>query len=211
LSSLSLAFLQSRLPTRGLPRRGRNSEPPARRRARLVVDIELAGGAELGDRLREQGLAPDEVLFKYFWGRYAPPPDSGIQSLLKSENLGGQFERLVAMHGVVPSGIPLPVGLVRNTDGELVGYLLERVEGATLQSLLDLGAFEEARRQLAVVERTVAKLHAKSIAHGDLNAHNVIASDDGRTLLIDPVAHPGKGTMLQDQLSLQELRELIAG
>ena len=207
LSSMSWASVVSRLPTR----RVRDSDPPARRSSRLVVDIELSDAAELADRLREQGLAPDEVLFKYFWPRFAPPADAGIQSLLKSEHLGGQFERLVGMHDVVPSGIPLPVGLVRNTDGELVGYLLERVDGATLQSLLDLEMVDEARRQLAAVERIVAKLHAKSIAHGDLNAHNVIASDDGRTLLIDPVANPGKGTMLQDELSLQELRALVAG
>src|SRR5438128_1105377 len=114
LSALSWTLV-SRLPTLRRPRRARSSEPPTRRSARLVVDIEVARGTELAERLREQGLAPDEVLFKYFWPRYAPPPDSGIQSLLKSEHLGGQFERLVAMHGVVPSGIPLPVGLVRNT------------------------------------------------------------------------------------------------
>lgn len=173
------------------------------------MDVELASGVDLVDRLREQGVAPDEVVFKYFWPRFAPPADSGILSLYKAENLGGQFERLLAMHGVVPSGIPLPVGMVRNPEGELVGYVLERVEGDTLQSLLELGMDAEARRTFEVVERNVAKLHAKSIAHGDLNAYNVIASFDGRTLLIDPVANPGPGTMLQDELSLAELRALL--
>jgi aminoglycoside phosphotransferase (APT) family kinase protein len=176
-----------------------------------VVDLEVADGAELREVLRRQGLAPDEVLFKYLWPRYAPPPDSGIRSLLKSENLAGQFERLVAMHRVVPSAIPLPVGLVRNTSGELIGYVLERVDGVTLRDLVDAGAFAEAQRRLAAVEHAIAKLHAKSIAHGDLNAYNVIASDDGRTILIDPVGHPGPGTMLQDELSLAELRALVPG
>jgi hypothetical protein len=180
-----------------------------RRRPRFVVDVELADGTELVARLREQGVAPDEVVFKYFWPRFAPPADAGILSLYKAENLGGQFERLIEMHGVVPSGIPLPVGMVRNTDGEQVGYVLERVEGDTLHSLLEVGMDAEARRTLDVVERNVAKLHAKSIPHGDLNAYNVIASYDGRTLLIDPVANPGPGTMLQDELSLAELRNLV--
>lgn len=179
------------------------------RRPRYVVDIEIADGSELRAALRRQGLAPDEVIFKYFWPRYAPPVELGIQSLLKSENLAGQFDRLVAMHRIVPSAIPLPVGLVRNTSGELVGYVLERVDGVTLQELLDVGAFVEARRRLAALERTVAKLHLKAIAHGDLNAYNVIASDDGRTILIDPVGNPGPGTMLQDELSLSELRALV--
>ncbi|HEX3805741.1 MAG TPA: RIO1 family regulatory kinase/ATPase [Gaiellaceae bacterium] len=183
----------------------------APRRPRYVVDIELDDGAQLVERLRQQGLAPDEVIFKYFWPRYAPPSESGIQSLLKSENLAWQFERLVAMHRIVPSAIPLPVGLVRNASGELIGYVLERIEGVALQELVEVGAFVEVRRRLAAVERTVAKLHARSISHGDLNAYNVIASDDGRTILIDPVASPGPGTMLQDELSLRELRELIPG
>ena len=113
------------------------------------------------------------------------------------------------MHRVVPSGIPLPVGMVRNMDGEQVGYVLERVEGDTFHSLLELGMVGEATADARdVVERNVAKLHAKSIAHGDLNAYNVIASLDGRTLLIDPVANPGSGTMLQDELLLDELRKL---
>jgi serine/threonine protein kinase len=175
-----------------------------------VVDIELADGAELARHLRAQGLAPDEVVFKYFWPRYAPPADAGIQSVLTSEHLGAQFERLLAMHLVVPSAIPQPAGSVRTTDGELVGYVLERVEGETLGELVRRGAAAEARRHLAKVERTVAKLHAKGIAHGDLTPANVIASDDGRTILIDPIPVPGPGAMLQDELLLEELRKLIS-
>jgi len=185
------------------------SLPLGRARPRFVVDVEIADGADLVERLREQGLAPDEVVFKYFWPRFAPAPEAGIQALLKTESLSRQFERLIEMHRVIPSGIPLPVGMVRNTDGETVGYLLERVDGVTLRELIELEALEEARRRLDVVERNVAKLHAKQIAHGDLNASNIIASDDGRTLLIDTVATPGPGTMLQDELSLAELRASI--
>ncbi len=192
-----------------LPRRKHAPEPSAPSRPRFVVDITLSDGSELVDRLRRQGVAPDEVVFKYFWPRYAPPAELGIQSLLKSENLALQFDRLIAMQRVVPSSIPLPVGMVRNEDGELVGYVLERVEGETLRALIGFGSFAEARRQLAAVEKAVAKLHAKSIPHGDLNSSNIIAADDGRTLLIDPVASPGPGTKLQDEISLRELHELI--
>ena len=204
----------------GLALRGRSVPRPrqreprsatvSRRRPVYVVDIALASGAELHDRLLEQGLSPDEVIFKYFWPRYAPPPESGIRSLVKSEHLGWQFERLMAMHRAVPSAVPMPLGTVRSVENEFVGYLLERVEGETLQTLIDLGALEEARRQLDAVERTVAGLHAKSMPHGDLNASNIIAADDGRTLLIDPVAHPGPGTKLEDELCLRQLRERIA-
>lgn len=194
------------------PRQRQPRDPPAARRKPIyVVDIALASGAELRDRIVEQGLAPDEVIFKYFWPRYAPPADSGIRSFVKSENLGGQFERLIAMHQEAPSAIPMPLATVRNVDGELVGYLLEHVEGETLQTLIDFGALDEARRRLSAVEKTVAGLHAKSMPHGDLNASNIVAADDGRTLLIDPVANPGPGTKLEDEICLRQLRELVAG
>ena len=182
----------------------------APRRPTFVVDVEIASGEELPARLLAQGLETDEVIFKYFWPRYAPPADALIQSLVKSEHLGRQFERLVEMHQVVPSAVPLPVGTVRNEDGELVGYLLERVDGVTFRELVAHGALDEARSRLDAVERAVAKLHAKSLPHGDLNSSNVIAADDGRTMLIDPVATPGPGTALQDDLSLQELRSMVS-
>ena len=193
------------------PRQRKPRESPVgRRRPVYVVDIALANGAELRDRLLEQGLAPDEVIFKYFWPRYEPPADSGIRSFVKSENLGLQFERLIAMHQEAPSAVPMPLATVRNVEGELVGYLLERIEGETLQNLIDLGALDEARRRLDAVEKTVAALHAKSLPHGDLNASNIVAADDGRTLLIDPVGNPGPGTKLEDEICLRKLRELTA-
>jgi hypothetical protein len=194
-------------PRRLLPRR--RPGPPPRRRPRSVVDIALASGAELNDRLREQGLAADEVIFKYFWPRYAPPPDSRIRALVKSEQLALQFERLVAMHRAAPAAVPLPLAAVRNLDREFVGYILEYVEGQTLQTLLDLGAHDQAHAQLAAVEQTVARLHAKSLPHGDLTPSNILAADDGRTLLIDPIANPGPGTTLQDKICLDQLRELL--
>lgn len=204
--------LASRVRSIPVPRqRTARSEPAPRRPIFVVDDIAVENGDELGERLREQGISPDEVVFKYVRPRYAPAADSDIRALVKSENLILQFERLLAMHRIVPSAIPLPVGLVRSADTEFVGYLLERVEGETLGALLEAGALPEARRRLQAVERTVAKLHARSLAHGDLNAANIIAADDGRTVLIDPVANPGPGTMLQDELSLRELRELVDG
>jgi RIO-like serine/threonine protein kinase len=170
----------------------------------------IADGAELKTRLLEQGLDADEIVFKYFWPRYAPPAGSGIRSLVKSEHLRPQFERLVELHGIVQSHVPMPLATVRNTDGEFVGYILEYVDGVTLRELVEGGMVDEARRQLARVEEAVEKLHARSVAHGDLNASNVLAADDGRTLLIDPVPFAKPETRLQDELCLAELRGLVA-
>jgi RIO-like serine/threonine protein kinase len=116
---------------------------------------------------------------------------------------------LIAMHRLAPSSVPMPAATVTSTEGEFAGYVLERISGDTLQELIANGAIAEARRQLALVEETVAKLHGRGLYHGDINASNVIAADDGRTLLIDPVPHPGPGARLQDDLCLEEIRRQL--
>jgi aminoglycoside phosphotransferase (APT) family kinase protein len=174
-------------------------------------DIVIADGRELEDELLRQGLSPDEVILKHCWPRYAPPPESGIRSIAKSENLLLQFERLVAMHRVTPSSVPMPTAIVKSSEGEFVGYILEHVDGDTLGSLLASGRSAEALRQLELVEKALEKLHAKSLAHGDVNTSNIIVADDGRTLLIDPVASPGPGARLQDALCLEQIRRQIDG
>jgi serine/threonine protein kinase len=195
---------------KGIRRLRRPKPAPAEPRKPFhVVDIALSSGAELEVRLHAQGLSASEIVFKYCWPRYAPPAASGIRSLAKFENLGKQFERLIAMHRVAPSGIPMPVATVTSTEGEFVGYVFEYVGGETLRDLIELGALDEARRQLDAVERTVARLHAKSLPHGDINPSNILVADDGRTLLIDPVAYAGPGTTLQDEICLKEIGEQI--
>lgn len=191
-------------------RRSTSPSPPERGRSTHVVDVVVADGGELRRRLVEQGLDSDEIVFKYHWPRYAPPAGSGIRSLVKSEHLRPQFERIVEMHRIVPSSIPLPVANVRNPDGDFVGYILEYVEGVTLHELLADGMVDEARRQLSRVEEAVARLHAKAVFHGDLNAANVVAADDGRTVLLDPIPFSGLQLELQDELCLAELRSRVA-
>jgi hypothetical protein len=190
----------------GWIRRRRGSGAAVAPKPIFYRDIVIPSGEELRDALLEQGLSPDEVILKYCWPSYAPPESAGIRALANYESLGLQFERLVAMHRVTPAHIPLPLAKVTSEQGEFAGYLLEYVSGDTLGDLIASGMIDEARRRLALVEATVAKLHAKSLPHGDVTAANVIAADDGRTLLIDPVASPGPGTRLQDALCLAELR-----
>ncbi len=192
-----------------LRRASRSGAGPQVRRPIFYTDIVVSDGAELREALREQGFSPEDVILKYCWPRFAPSADSGIRSVLKSEHLGLQFERLMAMHRVVPAHIPMPAARVSNPEGEFAGYILEFVSGETLSSLISFGMIEEARRQLVLVTATIGKLHAKSLPHGDVNGSNVIAADDGRTLLIDPVPNPGSGATLQDELCLEQLRNEI--
>jgi hypothetical protein len=179
------------------------------RRPVFFTEIVISDGDELLDRLLAQGFSPDEVVLKYCWPRYAPPPSAGIRSIPKLENLGKQFDRLVAMHRVVPSRVPMPAAIVKSEQGEFAGYILEYVEGTTLHELISLGMLDEARRQLRLVEQTIGTLHARALPHGDVNASNVLAADDGRTLLIDPVSNPGPGARLQDELCLRQIRHQI--
>jgi serine/threonine protein kinase len=195
----------------GVFRRSSSSNPPERRASTHVVEIVVGEGAELASRLLEQGLDCEEIVFKYHWPRYAPPEGAGIRSLVKSEHLRPQFERIVEMHAIVPSNIPLPVAPVRNPEGEFVGYILEYVEGVTLRELLRDGMLAEVRRQLDRLALAVEKLHAKSLVHGDLNPANVIAADDGRTVLLDPAPFGKPQLKLSDELCLEELRRQLAG
>jgi hypothetical protein len=181
----------------------------APRRPKFVVDIVISDSSELRDRLLKEGLDPGEVVLKYCWRRYAPPLGSGIRSKFNSESLSAQFERLIAMHRLAPARFPMPVATVKSTDGGFAGYVLEYVEGETLQSIISAGMLTEARRQLDIVEDTIVKLHARGMSHGDINSSNVIAADDGRTILIDPVPNPGPGTKLQDDICIQDIRKEI--
>jgi len=194
------SITRSRKPTVGAPKA---------RRPCFTIELMISDGSELRERLLKEGLDPGEVMMKYWWPRYAPPHGSGIRSKGKSESLSAQFERLIAMHREAPSRLPMPVASVKSPDGEFAGYILEYVEGMTLRSLVEDGMLAEARRQVDMVEETVTRLHAKGLPHGDLNPSNIIAADDGRTVLIDPVAHIGPGTRLQDELSIAELRQRL--
>jgi serine/threonine protein kinase len=113
------------------------------------------------------------------------------------------------MHRQAPANFPMPVATVKSSEGEFAGYLLEYVEGVTLKSLVESGMLAEASLQLDRVEETVGRMHTKNLPHGDLNSSNIIAADDGRTVLIDPVAHPGSGTKLQDELCISAMRTQI--
>lgn len=192
-------------------RRAASSKPPEPRKAIFVSDIVIADGGELRGKLLEQGLDRDEIVFKFLWPRYAPPASAGIRSILKSDHLAQQFDRLVEMHRVARASVPMPLAAVGNTDGDFIGYILEYVEGLTLAEIIQAGALDEAQRQLERVCQAVRKLHAKSAFHGDINAANIIAADDGRTLLIDPVAYARPQMKLQDELCLEELRRQIEG
>ena len=133
--------------------RSSQAGPRPIRRPIFYTDIVVTDGTELRKALREQGFSPEDVILKYGWPRFAPPPDSGIRSLPKSEHLGLQFERLMAMHRVVPAHIPMPAARVCSPQGEFAGYILEFVSGETLSSLISFGMIDEARRQLASSSR----------------------------------------------------------
>jgi hypothetical protein len=175
----------------------------------FLLDIVASDGSELTSRLLEQGVFGDEVILKYCWPRYAPPVGAGIRSIAKYENLVMQFERLIAMHRESPSSFPMPLATVRSPEGEFAGYIIEYVPGDTLQTIISQNMLKEARRQLGLVESVIAKLHEKAMPHGDINASNIIAADDGRTLLIDPVANTSPGMLLQDTICLGQLRQQI--
>jgi len=82
--------------------------------------------------------------------------------------------------------VPAPVAARYRRDGLLyTGDLItERLAGTrSLAMLVGLGALS-----LSVwidIGRCVGRFHAKGVCHADLNAHNVLLTDDGEVFLID--------------------------
>jgi predicted Ser/Thr protein kinase len=58
-------------------------------------------------------------------------------------------------------------------EGRIIGFLMEKVEGARYPATSDY----------AMCEKTLTKLHRLGLLHGDLNKHNILVNSAGATLI----------------------------
>lgn len=80
------------------------------------------------------------------------------------------------------------VGLVvwDGDEDSLMGFLLDYIDGETLDSRVVGGASMETRtRWMNQVEATVRRLHETSIVWGDAKADNVMVNQDGNAVVVD--------------------------
>ncbi|MFO0643065.1 MAG: hypothetical protein U0183_27815 [Polyangiaceae bacterium] len=112
-------------------------------------------------------------------------PDAAIKVFSNPAQLAGRAKKLEAFPTGLPPEVLAPLGLVRDPKrGEVVGYVMRRVDGA-----FDVGRLAErgfrAREHIdadAVTSlfehagRVLASLHARGLRFGDLNAGNLLVT-----------------------------------
>jgi serine/threonine protein kinase len=89
---------------------------------------------------------------------------------------------------------------VVNGDGELAGMLMEYIDDSykPLAKPPDFETFtrdiypedtklskEFAEKCISSVQQAVTELHLKSVAHGDIYAHNILVNEEGNAILAD--------------------------
>ncbi len=101
----------------------------------------------------------------------------------------GQFELMQKIRVVDKAVIAEPIALVVGEGNRVVGYLLEKVHGDSLGSLIENGKLTPA--ETIKIERKlrtmIRKMHRHGIGHGDLNKGNIIINKGLKIKLIDPL------------------------
>ncbi|KAF7551668.1 hypothetical protein G7046_g7654 [Stylonectria norvegica] len=82
------------------------------------------------------------------------------------------------------------VGLVTWEKGEgsdisLMGFLLEHINGKTLQALKEEASVATRRKWMAQIDATVKRLHELDIVWGDVKPDNVMINSSGDAVIID--------------------------
>ncbi|KJZ68343.1 hypothetical protein HIM_12265 [Hirsutella minnesotensis 3608] len=132
---------------------------------------------EMSDMPRKVRRVGTEDVF-FFKGGFKDHGHLGEIDLLSQINRSRQF--------VPPFRTSTLVGIVVwDGDKNLMGFLLEHIEGETLASRMDSASIATKRRWIAQVESTLRRLHEINIVWGDVKPDNVIINGDEDAVLID--------------------------
>lgn len=132
-------------------------------------------------------VAADTVLRRFVLVKVLRP------SLAADRRLVDRFRRqAMAAAGLRHPGLLAVYDTVHEVDedgrGDVVGIVLEHVNGTTLQHELDAHGrlpVDRIVRTGATLAATLDALHAAGLVHGDLRPSNVLLAADGRVLLAD--------------------------
>lgn len=118
------------------------------------------------------------------------------------------------IHEIIPKNSPKVFAEVTNGGGELLGYVMERIQGESLDSLYHsdrlssyMSHTTKTKADLkSEISDAVAKLHGAGLIHGDIAPRNVLISRwSGTPILIDARGaqnrvngDPGLGDLLRD-------------
>lgn len=98
-----------------------------------------------------------------------------------------EFEALSRLYQAAPEYVACPIRVIEQ-NGAVIGYRMEYVEGITASD------YEDERGSLPPeiaqkIRRAVEIFQQKGLAHGDINANNVIITPNGEIRFIDPVGY----------------------
>ena len=95
-----------------------------------------------------------------------------------------EFDILLKMYDMkLPVPKPYACRVIRHGISYEASIVTHRVQGNTLaHQLLSASVSDQQWENIGL---TIARFHSEGIYHADLNAHNILLSDDGRVSLID--------------------------
>jgi len=184
-----------------------NVRKPTTLRAHIVVHDEHS----LINEMKKLGIHDKEVFFKYRRGKeiFARQikKNRHRRTRFTPDLIETEYDMLRALYRAAPENVAAPICLVRDRDGEVIGYLVEYINGDRLSSLM----LESSSRCLPMDERVemmkevvgiMNRLHEAGVGHGDLYYRNMLRDrKDRRVKLVDPITHPdGLGAAIKEAI-----------
>ncbi|MDE1823207.1 MAG: phosphotransferase [Candidatus Micrarchaeota archaeon] len=175
-----------------------------------IRSVTAGSAAELRLKLAESGVSAEKAFFKLLRKDFVV---EGVRCMLAGSHeydysglqMVTQFGRLLKMHAAIPGYVPEPFFRIADLERRCIGYAMEYVDGRPLSEYLRQGKLDELRGHMHSVENVMRRLHENAIAHGDIHWDNVIVTNDGRTVMIDPESL-ATATFQMDRDNLRDMR-----
>ncbi len=128
-------------------------------------------------------LQKDLEIYTKFAAERTSPERFGIKYSLEDE-----FYVLKQLYRVAPRNTVRPRDLIRSSTGEVIAYTMDLVRGKTVQELIESGS-PLPKGINATVRKIIERYHRAGLAHGDIHPNNVMVTETGKVIIIDPVGY----------------------
>lgn len=146
-----------------------------------------------GDVIDESGNIINQTYIKSFKDRTHP-----VRGGKTFSDGVAEYNSLKSMHDLYPDKFVKPIRVTVNKKGEATGYMMEKVNGVTLDKWLKDNKMSQLMYE--DIKSTIQGLHRKGIYHGDLKANNIIVNEWGNWKIIDPVGFKHSNQMTDKML-----------
>jgi hypothetical protein len=146
-----------------------------------------------GDVIDESGNIINQTYIKSFKDRTHP-----VRGGKTFSDGVAEYNSLKSMHDLYPDKFVKPIKITVNKKGEATGYMMEKVNGVTLDKWLKDNKMSQLMYE--DIKSTIEGLHRKGIYHGDLKANNIMVDEWGNWKIIDPVGFKHSNQMTDKML-----------